>query len=170
MRSSRSVSVIERYCLNPAIWSRTFRPTGVGAAIHQNADKITGQAQKWVAQTFFGTLLKHMHESPFRSELFDGGRGGQAFSSLYDQQMADRMAHAAGRKLVRGIVRQIEGRMRGKVAPAQADAAYRSQDAQRPGDGVLPKRAAGDKGQDQSGLPSQAERSQVGHVPAGLRA
>ena len=44
MRSSRSRSVIDRYCLKPAIWSSTLRPSGVGAAIHQNADTTSGKA------------------------------------------------------------------------------------------------------------------------------
>jgi len=72
-------------------------------------ERLTKQAEKWVAQTFYGTLLKQMHESPFKSDLFDGGRGGQAFSSLYDQQLADRMSRGAGGKLVKNIVRRIEG-------------------------------------------------------------
>ena len=79
-------------------------------------DQLTKQAQIWVAQTFFGTLLKQMHDSPFKSDLLDGGRGGQAFSSLYDQRLAERMAKGAGSKLVRSIVKRTE-----------AAAAYRRQ-------------------------------------------
>ena len=52
-----------------------------------------------------------MHDSPFKSELFDGGRGGQAFGGLMDQQLSDRMAKGANNKLVNGIVRRIEARM-----------------------------------------------------------
>src|SRR5438874_9533015 len=73
-------------------------------------DKLVKQAQIWVSQTFFGTLLKQMRESPFKSELFSGGRGGQAFSGLYDQHLAERMARGAGSKLVSSIVRKIEGK------------------------------------------------------------
>jgi Rod binding domain-containing protein len=73
-------------------------------------ERIQKQAEKWVAQTFFGTLLKQMDESPFKSELFSGGRGGQAFSSLYHQQLADRVARGAGQKLVKTIVRRIEAK------------------------------------------------------------
>jgi Rod binding domain-containing protein len=71
-------------------------------------EELTRLAEKWVSQTFFGTLLKQMRNSPFRSELFDGGRGGQAFGALHDQQLADRMSRGAGQKLVRSIVRQLE--------------------------------------------------------------
>jgi Rod binding domain-containing protein len=65
-------------------------------------------AQKWVGQTFFGTILKQMHNSPFKSELWSGGRGGEAFSSLYDQHLAERMARGAGRGLSNAIVKHIQ--------------------------------------------------------------
>ena len=71
-------------------------------------DRITKQTEKWVAQTFFGTLLKQMEDSPFKSDLFSGGRGGQAFGSMYHQQLTDRIARGAGQKLVKSIVRRIE--------------------------------------------------------------
>lgn len=73
-------------------------------------EQLTHEAQRWVSQTFFGTLLKQMHQSPFKADWVTGGRGGEAFSSLYDQHLADRMARASGRQLVQSIVRQIQGR------------------------------------------------------------
>ena len=77
-----------------------------------NADRraaLTKQAQIWVSQTFFGTLLKQMRDSPFRSELFSGGRGGQAFSSLFDEHLTQRMAAGnAAKPLVDSIVNKIE--------------------------------------------------------------
>jgi hypothetical protein len=73
-------------------------------------DKIEETARKWVAQTFYGTMLKQMRESPFKSDLFAGGRGGQAFSSLLDQHLADHMSRAAGSKLVNAIARKLEAR------------------------------------------------------------
>jgi len=73
-------------------------------------EQLTKQAQTWVAQTFFGTLLKQMRNSPFKSELLSGGRGGEAFGSLYDLQLAQRMSRGAGSKLVKSIVRQLEAK------------------------------------------------------------
>jgi len=73
-------------------------------------DALVKQTQIWVSQTFFGALLKQMRESPFRSELMDGGRGGQAFGSMFDQHLADRMARGSGKKLVNAIVRKIEAK------------------------------------------------------------
>jgi len=70
-------------------------------------DKLTTAARQLVGSTFFGTLLKQMHDSPFKSELFSGGRGEEAFSPLMDQQMIDRMSRTAGDKLVKRIVKQF---------------------------------------------------------------
>jgi Rod binding domain-containing protein len=75
------------------------------AAQHQ---ALVRQAQQWVGQTFFGTLMKQMHQSPFKSDLFDGGRGGQAFSEMYDQKLIEHMSRGAGNKLVNAIVRKLE--------------------------------------------------------------
>jgi Rod binding domain-containing protein len=71
-------------------------------------DKIVETARKWVSQTFYGTMLKQMRESPFKSEIFSGGRGGQAFSSLLDQHLADHMTRGTGSKLVNAIARKLE--------------------------------------------------------------
>lgn len=70
--------------------------------------QLVKTAERVISQTFFGTLLKQMRESPFKSDLFSGGRGGQAFAALYDQQMADRMGASAGRKLAEAIARRFE--------------------------------------------------------------
>lgn len=67
------------------------------------------QVGKWVSQTFFGTLFKQMRNSPFKSEILSGGRGGEVFGSMLDQQLADNMSRGAGKKLVNAIIRQIEG-------------------------------------------------------------
>jgi hypothetical protein len=90
----------------------TFADYVVGSKNAQKTphEQLVEQTQKWVSQTFYGTILKQMHNSPFRSELFEGGRGGQAFSGLMDQHLADRMAKSANNKLVKGIVRRIEAR------------------------------------------------------------
>lgn len=84
-------------------------------------DQLVKQTQKWVAQTFYGTLLKQVRQSPFHSNLFEGGRGGQAFGSLYDQQMAEHMARGTGQKLVNQIVRRIEAKKAYKKSPGSTD-------------------------------------------------
>jgi Rod binding domain-containing protein len=87
------------------------RATTAPLTPHQR--QLARQAQKWVSQTFFGTLMKQMHDSPFKSNLLDGGRGGEAFQPLMDQHLAERMSRGAGQKLVRSIVKQLERRERG---------------------------------------------------------
>ena len=96
--------------LKPASQLRPGHTRADLAALPTQHDGLRKQAEIFVASAFFGTLLKQMRESPFKSELFSGGRGGQAFGSLYDQQMAERMSRGAGSKLVNAIVRKIEAR------------------------------------------------------------
>lgn len=74
----------------------------------QRHETLTKAAGQLVSQTFFGQMLKQMRNDPFKSDLFDGGRGGQMFSSLFDQTLAQRMARGAGAKLVRSIVDHME--------------------------------------------------------------
>ena len=77
----------------------------------KHTEQLTHQAQKLVAQTFYGTLMKQMHDSPFKSQLMDGGRGGAAFQPLMDQHLIDRMAKASGNKagkLIRSVVRRLD--------------------------------------------------------------
>jgi Rod binding domain-containing protein len=83
----------------------------------ENHDALVKQTQKWVAQTFYGEMLKQMRNSPFKSKMFDGGEGGQAFQQMFDQQLADKMASGSGRKLVDSIVNKIEA---GKAYAAPA--------------------------------------------------
>ena len=73
-------------------------------------EKLQETARKLVAQTFFGPMLKQMRDSPFKSKLFSGGRGGEAFSSMLDQKLAEHMARGADSKLVRSITRKLEGK------------------------------------------------------------
>ncbi len=79
-----------------------------GAAGSNQHDQLVQQTEKWVAQTFYGTLLKQMRQSPFHSDLMDGGNGGKTFQSMLDQRLADHMSRHAGGKLVRAIVKKIE--------------------------------------------------------------
>jgi Rod binding domain-containing protein len=84
------------------------------AAEHHAA--LVKQTQKWVSQTFFGTMLKQMRNSPFKSELFSGGRGGEAFNEMFDQLLADHLGKGSGKKLVDALVRRMEGGQGGKAA------------------------------------------------------
>ncbi len=80
-------------------------------------EQLAEQTAKWVSQTFFGQMLKQMRDSPFKSKLFDGGRGGEAFQQMADQRLADSMARGTGHKLVDGIVSRIEHTHAAAVKP-----------------------------------------------------
>jgi Rod binding domain-containing protein len=82
--------------------------------------QIVDQVRKWVGLSFFGTMMKQMRQSPFRSQLMDGGRGGEAFGEMYDQQLAQRMGKGAGSKLINSIVKKIEA---GKAYSKQSQTA-----------------------------------------------
>jgi Rod binding domain-containing protein len=98
--------------MTPAIQAPSLSPAASDKQLFQTA-------QKWVAQTFFGTLLKQMHDSPFKSEMWSGGRGGQAFAPLMDQHLAERMASASGRGLARSIVKHIQRKAAPTAPPTQ---------------------------------------------------
>jgi hypothetical protein len=75
----------------------------------EQEDKVAEMAQRWVAQTFYGTLLRQMRNSPFKSELFEGGRGGQAFAPLLDQRLIDSMSKGTAKRLTGAIAKRLIG-------------------------------------------------------------
>jgi Rod binding domain-containing protein len=79
-------------------------------------DQLDRLARVLVAQTFFGPMLKQMRNSPFKSDLLEGGRGGQVFQAQLDQKLAERMAGAgSGNRLVKSIVKRLEKNLRSHV-------------------------------------------------------
>ncbi len=86
----------------------------------EHHQQLVEQSEKWVAQTFYGQLLKQMHESPFKNEKFEGGRGGEAFGQMFDQKLADKMSKGAGSSLVRSLVKRIEKNEAHKAYQPQA--------------------------------------------------
>lgn len=80
---------------------------GTGDEEHQ---ELVNQTKKWVAQTFYGELMKQMRNSPFKSKMLSGGRGGEAFGEMFDQKLAEKMANGSGRKLVDAIVNSVEAK------------------------------------------------------------
>ena len=125
-------------------------------------DGLVTQTQKWVAQTFFGTLLKQVRNSPFRSELLDGGHGGQVFGSMYDQRLAEHMARGAGSKLVNSIVKRIEAKQAYQKAARKKN--------ENPHDAKAP-RGENKTSRGQNGThPLHTAPTRSAHVPANLRA
>lgn len=71
-------------------------------------DALRKQAEKFVSQTFFQPMFKMMRSSPFKSEMFNGGQGGEAFQSMLDGVLAERMGRGAGHQLVDAIVEKLD--------------------------------------------------------------
>jgi hypothetical protein len=91
--------------INPAV-STQIAPSQKQILRYQ---ELRRSAEKFVGQTFFSPIFKQMRQSPFKSELFTGGRGGEVFQSMLDGMFAERMgAGAAGRKLVDAIVERLD--------------------------------------------------------------
>jgi Rod binding domain-containing protein len=87
-------------------------------------DAVVKQAQKWVAQTFYGEMLRQMRNDPLKSKLMHG-TGGQAFEQMFDQKIAEKMSSGTGRKLVDSIVNKIEAQKaygKGSKLPEQSTA------------------------------------------------
>ena len=71
-------------------------------------------------------------QSPFRSDLLDGGEAGKAFESMYDERLSESMASDASDTLVQSIVRKIEG---SKAYARQVQKAQQEINSEREGRG-----------------------------------
>jgi Rod binding domain-containing protein len=73
-------------------------------------EMLEEQTRKWVAQSFFGPILKQMRDDPFHSDLLDGGEAGKAFYEMYDQELTNHLTRGVGSKIVDAIVSKIEAK------------------------------------------------------------
>jgi hypothetical protein len=81
--------------------------------------QVAEQSRKWVAQTFYGTLLKQLRNSPFKSDVLSGGRGAQAFGPMVDQNMVDRLSRSTGKKLIESLTKSMMKKAAKKAAKQQ---------------------------------------------------
>lgn len=72
-----------------------------------------------VAQTFYGPMMAQMRNSPFKDEKFSGGRGGEAFSQVLDQQIVSKLSRGRD-PLVDAVVKRFE-RIGTKLAGPESD-------------------------------------------------
>jgi hypothetical protein len=70
--------------------------------------QLRQKVDQWVGQVFFGTLMKQVRESPFKSEIFSGGRGGGAFQQMLDGILVERGSRDLGGQLTDAIVRKLD--------------------------------------------------------------
>jgi Rod binding domain-containing protein len=119
--------------------------SAIGKARSQHDPQLLKQSQRLVSQAFFGTMLKQMHDSPFKSEIFSGGRGGQAFSTLLDQHLSDHMgASGSGRKLVEAVVKKMEKKIASNPGTKRTPLVHKAPQSPRAGRGGYLKAPARD--------------------------
>lgn len=91
-------------------------------APRESDEKLRRTVQEFLGQAFYGPMMRQMRESPFKSDKFEGGRGGAAFSSLLDQTLIQRAAQGSG-----GIGGNLADAMVRKFSVMAAAAELRSQ-------------------------------------------
>ncbi|MFA7236076.1 MAG: rod-binding protein [Phycisphaeraceae bacterium] len=69
--------------------------------------RVEQAARQLVGLALFKPLLEQARQSPFKTDLFHGGAGEDAFAGQLDQLLADRMAQRPDYPLVKAIVRQF---------------------------------------------------------------
>jgi len=73
-------------------------PSPEDAALEQTAQTV-------VNQFFMGTMLKQMRESPFKNEMFSGGKAGNAYASMFDTHLSENAGSGMARDLVQSMVK-----------------------------------------------------------------
>jgi hypothetical protein len=79
--------------------------------------KLEKSSSTLVNQFFMGSMLKQMRNSPFKNDMFSGGKGGEAYSGLFDQRLAEHSGNRIAKSLVNSMVKQYSKTAAG-VAPA----------------------------------------------------
>mgnify|MGYP001247317640 CR=1 FL=1 len=97
------------------------------------------KVDQWVGQVFFGTLMKQVRESPFKSDIFSGGRGGGAFQQMLDGILVERGSRDLGGRLTDAIVRKLDtSRPRATRYESDTPIAPRGKETSEPGTEVAP--------------------------------
>ena len=68
--------------------------------------KLEKTSATLVNQFFMGSMLKQMRESPFKNDMFTGGKGGDAYAGLFDQRIAEHSGNRIAKSLVKSMVKQ----------------------------------------------------------------
>lgn len=85
----------------------TFGPALVSVATAETDDPAYAAAQSLVATTLVQPLLEQARQDPFRTELFHGGFGEDAFAQQLDTLLADRITGRAASPIVDAVYRSL---------------------------------------------------------------
>ena len=80
--------------------------------IEQDLEKLRESAGKVVGRVFYGTLLKQMRESSFKTEIGHGGRGEEVFAAQLHELLAERMGELPNNNLADVLYKAYERQQR----------------------------------------------------------
>ena len=81
--------------------------------------KLRATAETLVNQMFMGSMLKQMRSSPFKDDTMSGGKAGDAYAGLFDQQLSAKAGGGMGKGLVDVMVKHLKG---DRAAPPTTEA------------------------------------------------
>ena len=79
------------------------------ANVRTDSTKLREVVEQLVGVTFFETMLKMAHNSPFKGEYGHGGRGEEVFTSQMDSLLAERLGKSGRFGLVEATYRRLAG-------------------------------------------------------------
>ena len=78
------------------------------ASKSERSDPARESAQKLVGMALFLPLLKQMQNSPFKTDVFHGGRGEEVFTQQLHMTLADRLGQRMGGQLVDAVAERMQ--------------------------------------------------------------
>ena len=84
-------------------------------AAGQRSQQIGEAGDQLVSTAFVLPLLSQLRDSPFKSEMFDGGQAEQIFGQQLDTILADRITSSANFGISDALVRQFDPAAASKV-------------------------------------------------------
>ena len=100
--------------LSPNVPAMTVTPethryaSGRSASI--GADDVQREVSRFIAGTFFSTMMKAMRSTVPEDGLMSGGRGEEIFQEFFDRELGEQFAQSANFPQVEAAVRQLSGR------------------------------------------------------------
>jgi Rod binding domain-containing protein len=103
---------VQRYGANnrfEAMLRNTRQGEGSATGVDDRNQQLETAAEQLLAMAFYQPLLKQAREVPFKSELFHGGFGEDAFGAQWDQAIAERLAKRDTSGLKQRLIEQMGG-------------------------------------------------------------
>jgi Rod binding domain-containing protein len=92
-----------------AMLRNTRQGEGSATGVDDRNQQLETAAEQLLAMAFYQPLLKQAREVPFKSELFHGGFGEDAFGAQWDQAIAERLAKRDTSGLKQRLIEQMGG-------------------------------------------------------------